>query len=418
MKRTSLLTIVAMACVFVLITGFELVRADDPNDQSGTCYSSSGTIEESASCPAWFPALDRNSTDTQKTERIIVQFDACKISEPAYTVYTMKQNTPPGVLADLEPGDVFIEWDEDPGDGSSGSFTFSGEYEAIDDPCCDGFVCVSSAPEGDILNWSVFLVTESGTLTITDTTYNEHDAFHFHEMNLIKYDDVDDPECVSLDDEITYTICYLNVSDKTLYDVYIIDYLPDGVTYPEGFWRFDANMNSIPPDPNYDSETHTYTWQIGTVGPNDPNTCVELTVTVNDMSEPLGNLHNIAEIRDSNSLLGIATEDTEVCCYGGDIVYVDETASGSEAGTSWANAYTDLQDALARADNGCGNEIWVADAIYSPGNSTGTHLLFLTMWKFTAGSRAMRPAGTNATGKNTNPFYPAISMPPPETVRL
>ena len=48
------------------------------------------------------------------------------------------------------------------------------------------------------------------------------------------------------------------------------------------------------------------------------------------------------------------------------IIYVDVNVSGSaEDGTSWEDAYTDLQDALAAAT--VGDEIWVAKGVYIPG---------------------------------------------------
>ncbi len=51
------------------------------------------------------------------------------------------------------------------------------------------------------------------------------------------------------------------------------------------------------------------------------------------------------------------------------IIYVDENATGSINGTSWNDAYTDLQDALALSAN-CGlTEIWVAQGTYKPGTS-------------------------------------------------
>ncbi len=56
------------------------------------------------------------------------------------------------------------------------------------------------------------------------------------------------------------------------------------------------------------------------------------------------------------------------------IYYVSASAVGSNNGTSWANAYTDLQSAIASAMSG--NEIWVAAGTYKPTNSTNRTLSF------------------------------------------
>jgi parallel beta-helix repeat protein len=47
------------------------------------------------------------------------------------------------------------------------------------------------------------------------------------------------------------------------------------------------------------------------------------------------------------------------------VIYVDRAAKGADNGTSWADAYNDLQDALTDAGTS-GKDIWVAEGIYKP----------------------------------------------------
>ncbi len=49
--------------------------------------------------------------------------------------------------------------------------------------------------------------------------------------------------------------------------------------------------------------------------------------------------------------------------------YVDANATGANNGSSWENAFTDLQDALDDVDYGC--EVWVAKGTYKPTSQTG-----------------------------------------------
>jgi len=53
-----------------------------------------------------------------------------------------------------------------------------------------------------------------------------------------------------------------------------------------------------------------------------------------------------------------------VCPAFGNVVYVDKNATGANNGTSWANAYTDLQDGLADCANGV--QVYVAEGTYTP----------------------------------------------------
>jgi uncharacterized repeat protein (TIGR01451 family) len=230
-----------------------------------------------------------------------------------------------------------------------------------------GRICVG-APLGN--NIKYIIIHDTVNSWVVDNIFVGTD------MILTKEDDVNDdpnyPTCVTPGTDITYTICYENISDAAFEDVYIIDRLPAGVDYD-----YIISENPLVVDPDYNIAEHTYRWDLGTVA-SEASGCVELLVTVNAFGEPLSFLHNVAEVwgttYDANdlpvdTLRTTATEDTPVCCWGGDIIYVDQDAPGPHTGTSWATAYSNLQDALARAAAGCGNEIRIADGTYNPGDS-------------------------------------------------
>ena len=194
-------------------------------------------------------------------------------------------------------------------------------------------------------------------------------------LTFYKTDDFEDAQatCVNPTDpnnnEVTYEIFYgnpvTNSNDPnylgTLTDVWIVDYLPD-------------EINKLPTEvtaSNYGSYnflSNTVTWYIGTLQPGDANS-VSVTVTVLESADPSGTLTNIVEI-ETERFFERYTLETDVCCWGGDIIYVAEDAKGYKNGTSWYDAYTDLQSALARAGRDCGSEIWIKAGTYKPTDDT------------------------------------------------
>ena len=198
----------------------------------------------------------------------------------------------------------------------------------------------------------------------------------------------DKTSCVSpvaADPNLTYTIGVSSTSNQA--NLWIIDYLPRDVEF----------ISASPEDTTYgyDGETHTYTWFLSSLTgydpndpPADPNTYFTLNTKVTTWAEPLSTFHNIVTV-ESDDAYDWAYVENEVCCWGGDIIYVDKDAkedvgyinfggietswaNGANNGTSWTDAYRNLKDALARAEQGCGDEIWVAEGTYSPGATTSS----------------------------------------------
>jgi predicted outer membrane repeat protein len=80
----------------------------------------------------------------------------------------------------------------------------------------------------------------------------------------------------------------------------------------------------------------------------------------------------------SNDIDMGAYELQTICCPPADILYVNANATGANNGSSWANAFTSLQDALAHT-NLCGsvNQLWVAAGTYKPTTGTDRTISFV-----------------------------------------
>jgi regulation of enolase protein 1 (concanavalin A-like superfamily) len=78
-------------------------------------------------------------------------------------------------------------------------------------------------------------------------------------------------------------------------------------------------------------------------------------------------------VRDETAAGCVSTAQIDIrLATQGPAVYVDDSATGANNGTSWADAYTSLQDALSfKSLSGSGAEIWVAAGTYYPDEGSG-----------------------------------------------
>ena len=171
------------------------------------------------------------------------------------------------------------------------------------------------------------------------------------------YKEVNDVNCAYPWNEIDENYLIYNISyDANGFadtNVIITDHLPS-----------DVNYISSDPCGVYDSNWHTVTWDINDISASDSNT-FSIQVGVNYYARPGDTITNFCEM-EGDRYYAFTTWPTDICCYGGDIIYVDANANGFNNGTSWLHAYKDLQEALAGAPNCDCEQIRVAQQTYMP----------------------------------------------------
>ena len=86
---------------------------------------------------------------------------------------------------------------------------------------------------------------------------------------------------------------------------------------------------------------------------------------------------------------------------------MDKDATGADDGTSWANAYVDLAQALLSKQSF--NEVWVAEGTYLPGVIKSAFFLLppsVQVYGRFVGNETIR---TQRNGSPTRPFFRVIS---------
>ena len=217
-----------------------------------------------------------------------------------------------------------------------------------------------------------------------------------------KVDNVNDVDCAYPWNEIdenylVYSICY-DANGFADTNVIITDHLP-------------AEVNYISSDPCgvYDSNWHTVTWDINDISGADSN-CLQLTVKVKQIVKPGRKIINLCEM-EGDQYYKSTTEETTICCYGGDIIYVDADANGLNNGTSWLDAYDDLQDAFLGAANCDCNQIRVAQQTYRPTdiNDTSARPISFELVNNVALYGGFPPGGGAWTERNPNVYETILS---------
>ncbi|MHC4283095.1 MAG: right-handed parallel beta-helix repeat-containing protein [Planctomycetota bacterium] len=199
-----------------------------------------------------------------------------------------------------------------------------------------------------------------------------------------------------------YTIdCNANGHADT--NVFITDHLPAEVNYIS---------SSLDPNGVYDPCKHTVTWEIPVMSASYSNT-FWIQVGVNYYAKPGHKIMNLCEI-ESDLYYMFTTLETDVCCYGVNIIYVDADANDPNSyhnGTSWLHAYKDLQEALHTART-CGREqIWVAQQTYKPTdiNDTSARPISFELVNNVALYGGFPPGGGTWTQRNLNVYETILS---------
>ena len=170
---------------------------------------------------------------------------------------------------------------------------------------------------------------------------------------LIKTDDVDDGECrgAFFNNRINYSI-YYNMNGFSDTNVVIEDRLPDGVIYYWSSHQCDVNGRTV-------------TWGPWNLDGNDSDT-ITLTVEVTEETVPGSTITNRVKMY-GDLVYGSHTEQTEICCYRANKIYIDGDANDRGDGATWQTAFNNLQNALVTAaSSDCYSEIWVAAGTYKP----------------------------------------------------
>jgi len=204
-----------------------------------------------------------------------------------------------------------------------------GTHWDIEDRNLNGVPGVGPDEVAGALGWTLGALAPNESVSITVAFMFAHGEPLGTPLLLTNQDDVQG--CVSPGDYVTYRLDYANpLSDPDdpnylgpVENAVLVDYLPAGI-----------DLNHVTPSANgvYDRFAGTVTWNLGTLAPGEEG-YVTVAVKIGACAEPASQLVNQAKLASPVGWVK-AAESTAVCCYGGEVIYVAQTAGGCNTGTS------------------------------------------------------------------------------------
>jgi hypothetical protein len=156
------------------------------------------------------------------------------------------------------------------------------------------------------------------------------------------------------DNYLIYNVAY-DANGYPLQSAAMTDYLPQ-----------EVDFHSCTGGGAYDADDHKISWSLGDLIASDAGS-FQVVTKVNYRAKPGGWFRNAVLLQSAEGMITDTVCDVNVSCWaGGNRAYCDPNATGFDNGTSWADAYTSLDDALTAARH-CGlTEIWLKQGVYRP----------------------------------------------------
>jgi uncharacterized repeat protein (TIGR02543 family) len=162
------------------------------------------------------------------------------------------------------------------------------------------------------------------------------------------------------------SVSYSDIQDSGGSSAWSLDYVVNNGNNIDLFPFINSGDPEVPGDVDWDGSDNIFgTWDDGirlalyspAVDAGD-NTAVTATTDI------AGNIRIQDGDRNGTEIVDMGAFESQTPLTG--IIYVDWSATGADKGTSWADAFTDLQHALLVAESGPATEIWVAAGTYRP----------------------------------------------------